>query len=283
MEHSIFGRCIFKNKMVTIPLYSDSTYMCLCSDICSRFDELEVGAFEITYLVADYPPYLLESDLDVRVMYLSLLNEKKNIVTIAVKECQLLDEGECIRDWKSTMMCSKVLSSILAEQIASKPLMKPIEIVKDFKKYYGLDISYHSAWYGKELGRKRVHGDESMSYRHLAWYVGAVLSSNYGSHCTLECDPETSGFKQIFISFHACIEGFKYCRPLLFLNGTFIKNKYKGHLLAATGKNGNQDAFEMHIRTLKDEGDAVIREFLKILPKENWLVAYFPECISCAD
>jgi hypothetical protein len=140
-------------------------------------------------------------------------------------------------------MCSKVVSSILAEQIASKPLMKPIEIVKDFKKYYGLDISYHSAWYGKELARKRVHGDESVSYRHLAWYVGAVLSSNYGSHCTLECDPETSRFKRIFISFHACIEGFKYCRPLLFLDGTFIKNKYKGHLLAATGKNGNQGKY----------------------------------------
>ncbi|CAL9026356.1 unnamed protein product, partial [Prunus brigantina] len=92
MEHSIFGRCVFKNKMVTIPLYSDSTYMSLCSDICSRFDDLEVGAFEITYLVADYPPCLLESDLDVRVMYLSLLNEKKNIVTISVKECQLPHE-----------------------------------------------------------------------------------------------------------------------------------------------------------------------------------------------
>lgn len=26
--------------------------MSLCSDVCSRFDELEVGAFEITYLVA---------------------------------------------------------------------------------------------------------------------------------------------------------------------------------------------------------------------------------------
>ncbi|CAL2225174.1 unnamed protein product [Prunus armeniaca] len=92
MEHSIFGRCVFKNKMVIIPLYNDSTYMSLCSDICSRFDDLEVGAFEITYLVVDYPPSLLESDLDVRVMYLSLLNVKKNIVTIAIKECQLPNE-----------------------------------------------------------------------------------------------------------------------------------------------------------------------------------------------
>ncbi|PQQ17186.1 hypothetical protein Pyn_18458 [Prunus yedoensis var. nudiflora] len=138
--------------MVTIPLYSDSTYMSLCSDVCSRFDELEVGAFEISYLVADYPPCLLESDLDVRVMYLSLLNEKKNIVTIAVKECQLPDEGN---------------------------------------------------------GADDVFG-----------------SSTRAAECAY----------------------------------------------APT-----EDAFEMHMRTLKDEGGAVIREFLKNLPKENWSAAYFPE------
>ncbi|KAI5317914.1 hypothetical protein L3X38_037621 [Prunus dulcis] len=60
--------------------------MFLCSNICSRFNELEVGAFEMTYLVPDHPPCVLETDLDVRVMYLSLMNEKKYTVTIAIKE-----------------------------------------------------------------------------------------------------------------------------------------------------------------------------------------------------
>ncbi|CAL8169562.1 unnamed protein product [Prunus armeniaca] len=496
MEPAVFGRCVFKDKTVSIPLQSDSTLMFLCSNICSRFNELEVGAFEMSYLVPDHPPCVLETDLDVRVMYLSLMNEEKYTVTItiAIKEflfpekqngvddvfcgdgnmhnaeddfigkyaapsghtylsqawksyinhvgqkfiggviefreklckyaiekgfkvrylknekervtaqcskkvsdgCRwrvhaslcpangffyirsLNNEHTCkgrIRERTSSMMSSKIVSSVLVDQIQSTPLIKPIEIVKDFKKNYGLDISYHNAWYGKELAKKRVHGDESLSYKHLAWYVGAVLSSNPGSRCILECDPESSRFKRFFISFHACIEGFRFCRPLLFLDGTFIKNKYKGHLLAATGKNGNQgmyplafavvdseneenwtwflqnlaeivnpqgrtiafisdrnkgllealpfvfphslhafcfhhlkhnvlarypsslgktyrdwivhlfgkcayapteDAFEMHMRTLKEEGGAVIREFLKNLPKENWSAAYFP-------
>ncbi|BBH09848.1 hypothetical protein Prudu_022467, partial [Prunus dulcis] len=51
-----------------------------------RFNELEVGAFEMTYLVPDHPSCVLETDLDVRVMYLSLMNEKKYTVTIAIKE-----------------------------------------------------------------------------------------------------------------------------------------------------------------------------------------------------
>ncbi|KAI5335027.1 hypothetical protein L3X38_025160 [Prunus dulcis] len=192
--------------------------MSLCSDVCSRFDELEVGAFEITYLAADYPSCLLESDLDIgkygapadraylshtwrnyinhvcqkfigevhefrdeqckyaiekgfKVVYLK--NEKERVIAECSKKssdscssrvhatlCPANDFfnirtlnnehtcSGCIRDWKNMMMCSKVVSSILAEQIASKPLMKPIEIVKDFKKFYGLDISYYNAWYG---------------------------------------------------------------------------------------------------------------------------------------
>ncbi|ONH92383.1 hypothetical protein PRUPE_8G171700 [Prunus persica] len=40
----------------------------------------------MTYLVPDHPPCVLETDLDVRVMYLSLMNEKKYTVTIAIKE-----------------------------------------------------------------------------------------------------------------------------------------------------------------------------------------------------
>ncbi|CAL8075059.1 unnamed protein product [Prunus armeniaca] len=36
----------------------------------------------------------------------------------------------------------------------------------------------------------------------------------------------------------------------------------------------------MHMRTLEDEGGAVIREFLKNLPKEHWSAAYFPESFN---
>ena len=42
------------------------------------------------------------------------------------------------------------------------------------------------------------------------------------------------------MSFKACIEGFNYCRPLLFVDGTFLKGRYKGNILSATAKDGNQ-------------------------------------------
>ncbi|XP_050113356.1 uncharacterized protein LOC126591625 [Malus sylvestris] len=280
-----------------------------------------------------------------------------------------------IRERRSKMMNSSIVSSIVADQIRSNPLIKPTDIIKNFKQNYGLDISYYNAWYGRMKAKKLVHGAEAVSYQLLTWYVKSVKELNPGSHCILECEPNSHRFKRLFVSYYGCIEGFRFCRPLLFLDGTFVKNNYKGTLLAATGKNGNQgffplafamvdleneenwtwfmeqlsymltpqertitfvsdrnkgllesvatvfphshhafclehlkrnvfskyptscgkifrdhivhlfckcayapntpEAFDMHLRVLKDEGGSVMRTFLDSLPKENWSDAFF--------
>ena len=104
----------------------------------------------------------------------------------------------------------------MVEQIRSNPHIKPIQIVDDFKKNYGLDVSYYNAWYGKELAMTMVHGDDVLSYQKLGWYVEEIRKSNPGSHCVLECDPNTSHFSRLFIAFRGFIEGFNYCRPTIF-------------------------------------------------------------------
>ncbi|BBH02543.1 EF-TU receptor [Prunus dulcis] len=144
---------------------------------------------------------------------------------------------------KSKMMSSRIISSVLVDRIQEEPFIKPIDIVKDFKQNYGLDISYHTAWYAKNLAKSEVHGDESSSYSQLVWYRDALMSSNRGSHCVLECDPKTSRFRRLFICYGACIEGFRWCRPLLFIDVTGLESKHKGQLIGATGKNGNQGSF----------------------------------------
>lgn len=44
-----------------------------------------------------------------------------------------------------------------------------------------------------------------------------------------------------------CIDGFKHCRPLLFLDEMFLKGRFKGNLLAAIVKDGNQGNFTVSI------------------------------------
>ncbi|XP_070668839.1 uncharacterized protein [Malus domestica] len=147
------------------------------------------------------------------------------------------------RDKKSIKKGSKIVVSILVDEIRNNPIVRPIDVVRDFKKNYGIAISYYNAWYGKELAKMKVHGDDTQSFRQQLWYAEAVLATNPSSHAQLEYNDSSCRLKRLFISYNASIEGFKFCKPFLCLDGTFIKNKYKGHLLVAIGKNGNQVEF----------------------------------------
>lgn len=378
MESARIARCCYRSVTVMIALYERSKYVDICDEICSRFKELNLGSFDLTYSIPEHPNCLLQSDMDVCLMLLCLKMLNSSFVDISVKDRVNSNEGkgqnheeslhaasnndvpnhttpmscsvesnsaigendhlgnstshednaylsqywkeyishagqkfeggvtefrnklcmyaiemgfcfvyvrndkfrviaECfkknsdgcnwrifgalcqangffyirtlnnvhtctssIRGPKSKMMSSKIISSVIMDQIREKPTMTPADIVKNFKQKYGLDISYRIAWHGKKLAKNTVHGDESLSYRQLVWYRDALMSTNPGSHYVLESDPETSRFRRLFVCYGACIEGFQWCRPLLFIDAIFLKSKYKGQLIGATGKDGNQ-------------------------------------------
>lgn len=90
-----------------------------------------------------------------------------------------------------------------------------------------------------EVARAKLFGSYNDSFDELRWYSDALLKTNPGSITALETEPTENRFKRMFIAFNASIEGFKTCRPMLFVDGTFMKSRYKGTLLAATAKDGN--------------------------------------------
>ncbi|XP_073139120.1 uncharacterized protein [Henckelia pumila] len=74
-----------------------------------------------------------------------------------------------------------------------------------------------------------------------------------------ECEIETltKKFRRLFICFHACVVGFvSGCQPLIFLDGTHIKNKYKGCILVAVSKDANDDLFTIAYAIVDAENDA---------------------------
>ncbi|XP_020424436.1 uncharacterized protein LOC109950301 [Prunus persica] len=163
------------------------------------------------------------------------------------------------------MMRSRVVSSLIVDRIRAKPELKPVEIIHEFKDYYGIDISYYHAWFGKELAKLDVHGDESKSFNELVWYADAVKETNTGSLCTLDCEAGINRFRRFFVSFGGCIAGFQYCIPLLFIDATFLKSKYKGQLLCASGKNGNQGFYPLAFGVVDSETEENWTWFLQHL------------------
>ncbi|KAG5544042.1 hypothetical protein RHGRI_016709 [Rhododendron griersonianum] len=135
---------------------------------------------------------------------------------------------------------SSFIGKLVLDEIRSRPSKRPVDVLGDMKRLYGMSVSYKRAWTGVEKSKADVFGDYSTSFDELRWWVEAARSSNPDSVFDIEFDHETKRFVRMFVAFRASIYGFNYCRPLLFLDGTFLRARHKGCLLAASAKDGNK-------------------------------------------
>ena len=76
-----------------------------------------------------------------------------------------------------------------------------------------------------------------------------------GTCTALEMD-DSGHFKFCFMAFSASIEGWKYCRPIIFVDNTFLKCKFGGILLTASSQDGNNQIFPLAFAILDSENDA---------------------------
>lgn len=148
--------------------------------------------------------------------------------------------GASVLKLKHSRATSSLVGKLVIEDIRSQPLKRPVDVASDLKRLYGVSISYTRAWMGVEKAKADAFGDYSTSFDDLRWWVDAARKSNPESVFDIEYDVDTNRFSRLFVAFHACTSGFTHCRPILFLDGTFLKARHKGCLLAASAKDGNK-------------------------------------------
>ncbi|XP_028061188.1 uncharacterized protein LOC114264688 [Camellia sinensis] len=107
-------------------------------------------------------------------------------------------------------MSLNLVTSIIVNEVRVNPQTHPIDVVCQFTDQYGLTIMYNHVWLGVEKDRTTTFGD----FDEIRWYMDIVMSTNLG---------------------------FRHCRPLLFIDGPFLK----GTLLTVTTKDGDQGFFPL--------------------------------------
>ncbi|XP_012829160.1 PREDICTED: uncharacterized protein LOC105950357 [Erythranthe guttata] len=136
-----------------------------------------------------------------------------------------------------------------------KPEMAPNDVVLNVKLYYGIDISYFFAWKALGAGKHHVFGDATASYSYLPLYFEDLGRSNPGSVYHLDVDPVSMKFKRCFFAFEGSLPGFKACRPMLALDGTFLSGKHRGIHLSALGKDSENGFFPVAFGIVNEETD----------------------------
>ncbi|KAI8571619.1 hypothetical protein RHMOL_Rhmol01G0134000 [Rhododendron molle] len=156
---------------------------------------------------------------------------------------------------------SGLIGRIFLEAIQLSLSKRPVDVRKELKKDYGVDVTYRRAWMGVEKARSFVYGDYTKSFKELIWFVDSFKASNLDSVCDLERD-EARHFKRLFVRFAACKHGFKFHLALLFLDETFLKGTHKGCLLAACAKDGNRGLYPIGVSIVDSENSENWRWFM---------------------
>ncbi|KAJ9672503.1 hypothetical protein PVL29_025922 [Vitis rotundifolia] len=129
------------------------------------------------------------------------------------------------------------------------------QIVRD---KFGYDVHYKRIWEAKRKAMLRVFGDWDESYQALPKWLNILQLTNPGTKIVWKTIPlgGISGnvrFMRVFWAFGASVEGFKHCRPIIQIDGTFLYGKYMGKLLIATSIDANGHVFPLAFAIVEEE------------------------------
>ncbi|KAI8567973.1 hypothetical protein RHMOL_Rhmol02G0163100 [Rhododendron molle] len=288
-DSTIMFLCKYGLQILPVRLSGGGRLKDVLSSICNRWNNLSVGKFSVSYAYEDgYCALQNESDFENMLFLFSncdrinaKVDENKHSSRLIVGSTidEVGDVDEMVDDetrflteaWANLIegvgqefpKGVKEFRAVLARYAIENGFM--YRFVKNDQLRVTAVCVIERAWLGVEKARGGLYGDYEDSFDRLRWYVEAARATNLGSILRLEFDPVTKEFSRLFVSFDTCIKGFNYCRPFLCLDATHLKGRFKGTLLAATGKDANQCLFPIAFAICDAENDANWIWFLGLL------------------
>lgn len=157
-------------------------------------------------------------------------------------------------------------AGFIAQHIYSKivhnPGYEPKSIVGLIEDDFKYTISYNKAYRAKEKALQMRWGTYEASYHNLPLLLNTLCGRNPNSyydikHFNLSDHGNTSVLQRAFFALGACIHAFKYCRPVICIDGTFLTGRYKGTILTAIAADGNNQVLPLVIAFVESEnGDS---------------------------
>lgn len=137
---------------------------------------------------------------------------------------------------------------------------------------YNHQVNYLKAWRGKQLAIEEVYGTWENTYEALPMFLTAMVKANPGSVAEIEAVPldvrnKTSICKRIFWCLKAMMDGWQHARPILSIDGTFLKGKYNAKLLVAMGVDSNNHQYPVCYGLVDEESYENWNWFLSLLRK----------------
>ncbi|XP_025628904.1 uncharacterized protein [Arachis hypogaea] len=169
----------------------------------------------------------------------------------------LVNEHNCTRDFSSNLASREWVTSKLVKRLLTQPELKPKQARNYMIEEYNVHLSKKMISRGLKVAREIVIGNEQVQYGKLRDYLMELHRSNLGSTAMIDVIPQPESlplFDKLYISLDACKRDFiAECRPLIGLDGCFLKGYYGGQLLSAMGQDANNHFFVIAYAVVPNE------------------------------
>ncbi|XP_030974601.1 uncharacterized protein LOC115994541 [Quercus lobata] len=136
-------------------------------------------------------------------------------------------------------------------------------------KYEGQKPSYYKVWDAKQKAIGKMFGNWEESYQRLQkllmTYIDQDPTTQVFYRTTSTGEDDTVFLNYVFWSFGLSIDGFKYCKPVISIDGTHLYGKYQGKLLVAMATDANNKVFPLAFAIVDSESGSSWRWFLQCL------------------
>lgn len=182
----------------------------------------------------------------------------------------LVDNHTCARVFDNKSANIKWVKKKLLNTVRTVNKISTNEIVDDFRVNLGTGITRYRAWKGKQLATEEVEGAVELQYTLLWRFSNELRARSAGNTCKMSFEsPRTTLFPR-FSRYYMCLDGCKRgflagCRPFIGLDGCHLKTKHGGILLAAVGRDANEQYFPLAFAVVESETKDSWRWFMELL------------------
>ncbi|XP_071933661.1 uncharacterized protein [Coffea arabica] len=184
----------------------------------------------------------------------------------------LAEKHTCVRVCGNNdhrQLSGDIIVEHIIPHIMNGPVYRIKEIQTSVKKEFHVDISYKKTWYGRRRAIDIVYGDWPTSVAQLPTYVQELQYTNPGTVVVWDHHPLSISsspiFDYIFWAFAPAIEGFRHLKPVICVDGTFLKGPYRGKILTAVAFDADNHLFPLAFALVDEENNRSWSWFMRLL------------------
>ncbi|KAF9618017.1 hypothetical protein IFM89_039414 [Coptis chinensis] len=158
------------------------------------------------------------------------------------------------------------VAQVLEDFLRDHPSMKPLNVHKEVWRRFGVELSYYTAWKAKVKMFEKINGNYEASYLVVSELKKQIDIKNVGSLVKWYRHGETGEFIGFLLAYKASLDGFiNGCRPIIGLDGSFLKGKYGGCCLSAMALDAQNGLFPIAIYICRGENGDTWKKILSQL------------------